>query len=431
MISASRKLVGLMLALSLLSTARAQRSRDPLNPNEADQLRDAAQEPAARLKLYIQFARTRLASLEEVRSDPKVTDRGKQTHDRLQDFLDVYDEMNDNIDTFVERKSDLRKPLKAVVEADTEFQAKLRALKSSLDAKKEDASEYDFLLTNVLETLDSSVQDHRQLLKRAGRGKAEARKNDCSDCPVRLLRDLRLLRFPSCYSNRKVREGLLQVFQQTYRELRPGAPMPELAVEFFAYVNINNTIRMRQGKLFVRLSDLLEGAPPAVLRAIAHILLAKMYRHPIERAYATRYRRYISSQEISSNAHLVRQMRGRKRIESSQGRTYDLDKVFDDLNQRFFFGLLARPRMSWSRGHARNRLGHYDPAHNAIVVSRVFDHPRVPWYAIEYIVYHEMLHLKHPVKLHGSRRCVHPAEFQAEEKLFPHLDQAKAFLRHL
>jgi chromosome segregation ATPase len=164
MISASRHLVGLMLALSLLSTAWSQR-RDPLNPNEADLLRDAAQEPAARLKLYIQFARTRLASLEEVRADPKVTDRGKQTHDRLQDFLDVYDEMNDNIDTFVERKSDLRKPLKGVVEADTEFQAKLRALKSSLDAKKEDASEYDFLLTNVLETLDSSVQDHRQLLK--------------------------------------------------------------------------------------------------------------------------------------------------------------------------------------------------------------------------------------------------------------------------
>jgi predicted metal-dependent hydrolase len=50
---------------------------------------------------------------------------------------------------------------------------------------------------------------------------------------------------------------------------------------------------------------------------------------------------------------------------------------------------------------------------------------------VEYIVYHEMLHLKHPVKLRGSRRCVHSREFQAEEKLFPHLDQAKAFLRLL
>jgi predicted metal-dependent hydrolase len=228
-----------------------------------------------------------------------------------------------------------------------------------------------------------------------------------------------------------VRDGLLHIFQETYHELRPRTPMPELAVEFFAFVNINNTIRMREGKLLVRLSDLLEGAPDAVLRAIAHILLAKMYRKPIERAHATRYRRYISGHDIAKKAHLVRQIRGRKRIESAQGRTYNLENIFDSLNTRFFYGLLARPRITWSRDHARNRLGHYDPAHNAIVVSRAFDHPRVPGYAVEYIVYHEMLHLKHPVKLRGSRRCVHSTEFQAEEKLFPQLDQAKAFLRHL
>jgi hypothetical protein len=165
MTSTCRKLGGFVLALALLSTVWAQRRRDPLNPNEAD-LRDAAQEPAARLKLYVQFARTRLASLEQVRADPKATDRAQQTHDRLQDFLDVYDEMNDNIDTFVERRSDLRKPLKAIVEADTEFQAKLRAVKSSPNTSKEETSRYDFVLTNVLETLDSSSQDHRQLLKK-------------------------------------------------------------------------------------------------------------------------------------------------------------------------------------------------------------------------------------------------------------------------
>lgn len=226
-------------------------------------------------------------------------------------------------------------------------------------------------------------------------------------------------------------DRLLHIFQEAYRELRPRAPMPEIEVEFFAYVNINNTIRLREGKLFVRLSDLLEGAPEAVLRAIAHILLAKMYRKPIERAHATRYRRHISGHDISRKAHLMRQVRGRKRIESAQGRTYNLDDIFEELNRRFFYGLLARPQMTWSRDHARNRLGHYDPAHNAIVVSRVFDHPRVPGYAVEYIVYHEMLHLKHPVKLRGSRRCVHSSEFQAEEKLFPHLDQAKAFLKHI
>ena len=110
------------------------------------------------------FARARLAALEQARSDPKTTDRGLATHDRLQDFLDVYDELNDNIDTYVERKSDLRKALKAVIEGDTEFQAKLRALRDDATAKKEETGQYEFLLTNALDTLDSSAQDHRQLL---------------------------------------------------------------------------------------------------------------------------------------------------------------------------------------------------------------------------------------------------------------------------
>ena len=164
MISTSGRLARLALVMLLLSTAWAQRRRDPLNPLEEDQLRDAAQDPAERLKLYIVFARTRLTSLEQMRADPKVTDRAQQTRDRLQNFLDVYDELNDNLDTFVERKVDLRKPLKAVIEADTEFQAKLRALKSSVDANKDESKQYDFLLTNVLDAVDGGVQDHRQLL---------------------------------------------------------------------------------------------------------------------------------------------------------------------------------------------------------------------------------------------------------------------------
>ena len=73
-----------------------------------------------------------------------------------------------------------------------------------------------------------------------------------------------------------MRDGLLHIFQQSYRELCLRDPMPELKVDFFAFTSIKNTIRMREGKLLVRLSDLLEGAPAAVLQAIAHILLAKM-----------------------------------------------------------------------------------------------------------------------------------------------------------
>jgi hypothetical protein len=150
------------VAIALLS-GLANARHDPLTDPEIDQLRDTAQDADLRLKLYIAFARARLATLEQVRADLKITDKPQATHDGLQAFVDVYDELNDNVDTFADRKSDLRKVLKAVVEADTEFQARLRALKSTAQGRKEDSKVYDFVLADALDAVDKSVGDHRQM----------------------------------------------------------------------------------------------------------------------------------------------------------------------------------------------------------------------------------------------------------------------------
>ncbi len=160
-----RALVVLVLAAAALPAA-AQRHAD-LAPAEVEQLRDTAMEPELRLKLFVKFARARMATLDQVRTDPKITaaDRPAQIHDKLQDFLDVYDEMDDNIDMFVDRKSDIRKPLKNIIEADDEFQKQLRALQDQADTARQDAKAYEFLLANARDTLDSSSEDHRKLLQ--------------------------------------------------------------------------------------------------------------------------------------------------------------------------------------------------------------------------------------------------------------------------
>jgi len=225
--------------------------------------------------------------------------------------------------------------------------------------------------------------------------------------------------------------ALISVFEREYRELRPRAPMPLLEIKFRRFTSLNTTIRLRDGKLIVRLSDLLEHSPETIHHAIAHILLAKLYRKPIEPVYADRYRRYTQSEAVSKQAERIRQTRGRKRISSPQGHLWDLDEVFEAVNRRFFHGLLGRPTLTWSAHVAKRMLGHYDAAHNTIVVSRVFDRPGTPRYAIEYLLYHEMLHLKHPVKVKAGRRCVHSREFQAEERLFPELELARAYLKRL
>lgn len=225
---------------------------------------------------------------------------------------------------------------------------------------------------------------------------------------------------------------LVPLFEQAYRDLRPRAEMPAFEARFYPFSNINNTIRLRDGRVLARISDLLQGAPDDVLYALAHILVAKLYRKPIERRMSRRYREYVTGKAIRGRAEQIRQLRGRKRIASPVGHVYDLDAIFDELNTRFFFGLLGRPRMTWSGQHARNLLGHYDPAHNAIVISRVFDHPRIPRYVVEYIVYHEMLHLLYPVTTRQGRRCVHPKAFLDREKSeFPDYDRAVRFLKTL
>ncbi len=137
------------------------------------------------------------------------------------------------------------------------------------------------------------------------------------------------------------------------------------------------------------------------------------------------------SAAVTRQTELIRDARGTKRYFGPEGRFYNLDEVFDSLNARFFGGLLGRPQLTWSEHHAKRSLGHYDAAHNTIVVSRVFDRPSSPRYAIEYLLYHEMLHLRHPIKTRGLRRCIHSPEFKADESRFPQLTEALAFIKRL
>ena len=229
----------------------------------------------------------------------------------------------------------------------------------------------------------------------------------------------------------EVSPEIVRWFEEEYRVLRPRAPMPPFEVRFYHFTSLNTTIRLREGRIKVHLSDLLEGAPESVLRAIAHILIAKLYRKPIDGTKAQRYRRFTSSEAVVRQSERIRQTRGRKRISTAKGDHYDLDEVFEALNVRFFHGLMGRPQLTWSGHTAKRLLGHYDAAHNTIMVSRVFDRRNTPRYAIQSLMYHDMLHHKHPVRAKNGRRCVHSREFQAEEKLFPELEQAKAYLKTL
>ena len=222
-----------------------------------------------------------------------------------------------------------------------------------------------------------------------------------------------------------------EIYARVFRELKPRTPAPQVQVEFCRFANADSIIRLENGCLRVRISDLLAAAPAPVMEALAYILLGKLYRKPVARLHQHRYRLYLNRRDMRHRAHLVRQIRGRKFLSGPKGAVYDLEEIFERLNGQFFDGLLGMPRLGWSRGVSRSMLGHFDPSHNAIIISRIFDQAGRPQLALEYVMFHEMLHLQYPVDHHGARRRVHTKEFREAEKKFPQFKEAKEILKKL
>jgi predicted metal-dependent hydrolase len=103
--------------------------------------------------------------------------------------------------------------------------------------------------------------------------------------------------------------------------------------------------------------------------------------------------------------------------------------MFDRLNRLYFEGALRRPRIGWSRRAWRSQLGSFDPALGQIVLSSQLDDPRVPAFVVEFILFHEMLHVKHPVRRASCGLQAHSAQFRREERRYPHFDEARRFLQ--
>jgi len=125
---------------------------------------------------------------------------------------------------------------------------------------------------------------------------------------------------------------------------------------------------------------------------------------------------------------------------TSQGKHYNLQEMFDRLNCRYFSGTIDA-RITWGRlprcsrrprRHRSLKLGSYSVEDRLIRIHPTLDQPYVPSFFVEWIVYHEMLHQKHPIPVIGGRRRYHTPAFMAEERLFDDYERARQWeRRHL
>ena len=225
--------------------------------------------------------------------------------------------------------------------------------------------------------------------------------------------------------------ALEAIFHRVFWRLSLRTAAPEFAVEFRPFSSLRSSIRLRDHHAEIHVADLLADAPPIVQEALAEILLTQIYRRRASQEARACYLAYISSPAVRHRADALRRERGRKRLLPPRGRCYDLEEILGSLDAQYFEGSLAPVRIGWSPHRSRSILGHYDSAHRSITVSRWFDSTDVPRYLVEYLVFHEMLHIRFPVERNGHRRVVHSRAFREAEKSFPQYEKARRKLAQM
>jgi hypothetical protein len=221
-----------------------------------------------------------------------------------------------------------------------------------------------------------------------------------------------------------------RIFQRIFTRLGCQGRPPQFLVEFHPYAGLTHTVRLRGETAHVRLSDVLRRAPISVIESAAAILLGRLYRRRPPDDLLDVYRQFAHCTATRSQIMALRRTRARQIDLRPAGSHHDLHKIHEQLNERYFNGALPYPRLGWSNRSWSAQLGCFDPALNQIVINRMLDRRDVPGYVVAYVLYHEMLHQKHPVKFARCRRESHSAEFRREERQFSDYVRAMKFLNH-
>lgn len=192
------------------------------------------------------------------------------------------------------------------------------------------------------------------------------------------------------------------------------------------YTMISVRRENRDGRCFkVRLHHMFVEANPAITRALARYITNN-----------DRESSRLLGEFIDANQSRVRSRHRRQGATRmvTRGKYHDLQEIFDDLNRRYFGGTIDA-RITWGQrgGRPRRRnsikMGSYSVEERLVRIHRSLDRAFVPRFFVEWIVYHEMLHQVHEIKVVNGRRQFHSREFLRDEARFEHYAAARRWER--
>ena len=221
---------------------------------------------------------------------------------------------------------------------------------------------------------------------------------------------------------------IADLYKEAIRWYDPKRAVPAIHVSFYPYIGINHTIRIRDGEIYIRIGEICREMPLPCHKGLAYILTGKLLRKKIPAGAREVYSAYVKSDFIRERASQSKRARGRKVVTTSKGVVYDLDEIFEKVNRDYFRPSIPKPVLTWSANKTYRILGHHDATHDHIAISRSLDSPDVPRYVVEYVVFHEMLHIAHPTQHVNGRRYNHTSAFKRDERKFAYFDKAEAWI---
>jgi hypothetical protein len=112
-----RRLPFAFVLLALALPVFAQQNDNALSEGEIEQLRDSAYVANDRILIFIKLLDTRNKAIQDLFAHPRKPGREQDTHDLLEQFTHIADELNDNLDDYGPHHRDIRKALPKLLDA--------------------------------------------------------------------------------------------------------------------------------------------------------------------------------------------------------------------------------------------------------------------------------------------------------------------------
>lgn len=195
---------------------------------------------------------------------------------------------------------------------------------------------------------------------------------------------------------------------------------------FYKTKSLRHTIQLKRKYIQIRIAEPLRQAPEHILRSLGIILYSKLFRFKIDSNLRRKYRHFVEDSILPIHPSTTRKPSSKYK---AQGNIYNLELIFDYVNRAYFHNKLQKPILGWSLKKGYTRLGFFAEDKNLLVISRIFDTSRVPLKVVEYMMYHEMLHIAIPTKVIDGRRKIHPPDFKKMDRTFPDYDEIQKWIK--